>query len=458
MGFSRELCGKKDLFLSIFFFMLPRLHEDDHLDQGKLKASFSPHMQLSSREFSLQIPDRQIIPIGRVLLSIFIFGLTVLAIYLLRDLITPVVISIFLAYLLEPLVTSLENRGISRGWGILLVLLVFVAVAGAGVMLVREQMADDMEVILSQVRLDQPDLLLEQMQEKLKTSFPGAMQTRLIDFFTKASAQLLHSFLGTGVASMTEIFSAFGAMIIIPFLIFFILNDARALEKAILQNIPNRYFEMSLSLFHKASRQLGRYIRGVLLDAAIVGAMVVIALTILDLRYAVFIGMLAGMANLIPYLGPVVGGIPAVAVSIMDSGNFSGVPAVLLAFAIVKIIDDLIVQPIVVSKSVELHPVAVIIAIYVGGHVGGIMGMILAVPLVAIIKESLRILHWGFTKYYIFRQPPFADLPVEESFAVVYSGVPAAPSPVLALPDVAPVAEKDQPDNGKPAADVQQAA
>ena len=416
-------------------------------------------MQLSSRDFSLQIPDRQIIPLGRVLLAILILAIAIFAFYLLRDLITPVVISIFLAYLLEPLVSGLENRGISRGWGILIVILGFVGVIGAGVMMVREQMANELEVILSRVRLDQPELVLQQMEEKLKAAFPGAMQTRMITLFVMAAAQLMQSFLGTGVASMTGLFSAFGAMIIIPFLIFFILNDARALEKAIVQNIPNRYFEMSLSLFHKASEQLGRYIRGVLLDAALVGAMVAIALTILDLRYAVFIGILAGMANLIPYLGPVVGGIPAVAISIMDSGNFSGVPSVLLAFAIVKIIDDIIVQPIVVSKSVELHPVAVIIAIYVGGHVGGILGMIVAVPLVAIVKESLRILHWGFTKYFIFRQPHFAELPIEDSFAVVYSNARAgnAAAPVLPpLPN--PPTEMAQPDNGKPSAEVQQEA
>ncbi len=426
-------------------------------------------MQLSSRDFTLQIPDRQIIPFGRVLLALLILALSIFAFYLLRDLITPVVISIFLAYLLEPLVTGLENRGISRGWGILIVLLGFVAIAGTGLMMVREQMADELEVVFSHVRLDQPELLLQQLHEKLKAAFPGVTQTRLIDLLIKASAQMLQSFLGTGLASMTGIFSAFGAMIIIPFLIFFILNDARALEKAILQSIPNRYFEMSLSLFHKASEQLGRYIRGVLLDAAIVGAMVTVALVILDLRYAVFIGMLAGMANLIPYLGPVVGGIPAIAVSIMDSGNFSGVPSILLAFAIVKIIDDIIVQPIVVSKSVELHPVAVIIAIYVGGHAGGILGMIVAVPLVAIVKECLRILHWGFTKYYIFRQPHFAELPMEESFAVVYANPlpgdaktpatsPSSHAAAVHLPESSAISEQDQPDNGKPSAEMQQEA
>lgn len=376
-------------------------------------------MTTPSREYTLRFSDRQIVPLGRVTWAVLFVLLTALAFYFLRHLITPVVISVFLAYLLEPLVNTLENRGVKRFWGTIAVLLAFCAFFGVGIALLRDQMAHEIEVILTNVELDNPDLLVEQAKEKLKASFPE--QSRIIDMFAGVAAHYVKSVLGASATGMTEILSAFGATIIIPFLVFFILNDSHALQKAVVQQIPNRYFEMSLSLIHKANEQLGRYIRGVLLDAAIVGTMVVIALTLLNLRYAVFIGMLAGMANLIPYLGPVVGGIPAIVISVIDNGNFSGVPSILLAFGIVKIIDDVIVQPLVVSKSVELHPVTVIIAIYVGGHVAGILGMIVAVPLVAIIKVSLNILHWGLTKYYIFRQPAFADMPMEDSFALVYS-------------------------------------
>ncbi len=381
-------------------------------------------MTTSSREYTLRFSDRQIVPLGRVTWAVLFVLLTALAVYFLRHLITPVVISVFLAYLLEPLVNTLENRGVKRLWGTITVLLGFCALFGAGLALLREQMAHELEIILANVQLDQPELLVDQAKEKLRASFPN--QGRIIDMFAGVALHYVKSILGAGVAGMTELLSAFGATIIIPFLVFFILNDSHALQKAVVQQIPNRYFEMSLSLIHKANEQLGRYIRGVLLDAAIVGTMVVIALLLLDLRYAVFIGILAGMANLIPYLGPVVGGIPAIVISVIDSGNFSGVPSILLAFGVVKIIDDVIVQPLVVSKSVELHPVTVIIAIYVGGHVAGILGMIVAVPLVAIVKVSLNILHWGLTKYYIFRQPAFADLPLEDSFALVYSSPPAS--------------------------------
>lgn len=407
---------------------------------GKKKA-----MTNSSREYTLRFSDRQIIPLGRVALAVLFVLLSGLALYFLRHLITPVVISVFLAYLLEPLVNALENRGVRRLWSTITVLFGFAALFGLGIVLLREQMSHELEVILANVQIDKPEALIDQAKEKLKASFPT--KGGLIDMFAGVALHYLKSILGPGVTGMTEVLSAFGATIIIPFLVFFILNDSHALQKALVQQIPNRYFEMSLSLLHKANEQLGRYIRGVLLDAAIVGTMVVIALMLLNLRYAVFIGMLAGMANLIPYLGPVVGGIPAIVISVIDNGNFSGVPSILLAFGVVKIIDDVIVQPLVVSKSVELHPVTVIIAIYVGGHLGGILGMIVAVPLVAIIKVSLSILHWGFTKYYIFRQPTFADLPVEDSFAIVYArpSPSTEESPVARIPANLPEGSEPEP-------------
>lgn len=383
-------------------------------------------MTTSSREYTLRFSDRQVVPLGRVALAVLFVLLTAIAFYFLRHLITPVVISIFLAYLLEPLVNALENRGMRRLWSTITVLAGFVVLFALGIILLREQMAEELGAILANIQIDQPELLVDQAKEKLLASFPN--QGRLINMFASVALHYVKSFLGPGVTGVTELLSAFGATIIIPFLIFFILNDSHALQKSLVQQIPNRYFEMSLSLFHKANQQLGRYIRGVLLDAAIVGVLVVIGLTLLDLRYAAFIGILAGMANLIPYLGPVVGGIPAIVISVIDNGNFSGVPSILLVFGVVKLIDDILIQPLVVSKSVELHPVTVIIAIYVGGHLGGILGMIVAVPLVAIIKESLSILYWGLTKYYIFRQPLFADLPVADSLAIISAAaVPAAP-------------------------------
>ena len=367
--------------------------------------------------------------VRRVFIAILLAAATITVIVLLRDLVTPVVISIFMAYLLAPLVEAIENRGLSRTWAVIIVFVALLLTIGLAISLLWQNVLDEIKNVLAGVNIDNREQLVEGIREKLRAAFPGMAQSNLITDMAEKAVTYGEAFANKTLGA----FSALGEMIIIPFLTFFILKDARTLKKNIVARIPHRYFEMSLSLIHKATLQLGRFIRGQLLDAAIVGIMAMIALSLLKLRYALLIGALAGMANLIPFLGPIVGGIPAIIVSIIDTGSFSGVLPIIVAFAVIKLIDDVIVQPIVVSKSVELHPVTVIISIFAGGHIAGILGMIVAVPLVSIAKVSASILYWGFTKYYIFGPPPFAvaepDATVEVLPAAATAELPASASP-----------------------------
>lgn len=388
-------------------------------------------MSKSPRQYHLQFSDRHFIQVRRVFIAVLLAAATITLIILLRDLVTPVVISIFLAYLLAPLVEAIENRGLSRTWAVIIVFVLLLLVIGLVISLVWQTILDEIKNIIAGVKIDNREQLVEGVRAKLQAAFPGMAQSNLLkDMAEKAVVY------GETFANRTlEAFSAIGEAIIIPFLTFFILKDARSLKKNIVAQIPNRYFEMSLSLIHKATLQLGRFIRGQLLDATIVGIMAIIALSLLKVRYALFIGTLAGMANMIPFLGPIIGGIPAIIISIIDTGSFAGVLPIVVAFAVIKLIDDVFVQPTVVSKSVELHPVTVIISIFAGGHVAGILGMIVVVPLVSIVKVSASILYWGFTKYYIFGPPAFAVEEPEMTLEILpapAAGLP--PSTVAAVP------------------------
>ena len=393
-----------------------------------LRRALYYFMQTSPRQYHLQFSDRHFIQVRRVFIAVLLAAATITMIILLRALVTPVVIAIFLAYLLAPLVEMIENRGLSRMWAVIIVFVALLAVVGLGISLVWQTMLDELKAIVSGVQIDDREQLVEGIRSKLQTAFPSMAQSNLIHSLAEKAVTY-----GEAFAQRTlEAFSAIGEMIIIPFLTFFILKDARTLKKNIVAQIPHRYFEMSLSLIHKATLQLGRFIRGQLLDATIVGLMAIIALSLLKVRYALLIGTLAGMANLIPFLGPIIGCVPAIVISIIDTGSFSGVPYIIVAFAIIKLIDDVIVQPIVVSKSVELHPVTVIISIFAGGHVAGILGMIVAVPLVSIAKVSASILYWGFTKYYIFGPPAYAveEAALEILPATASTELPAMPASI----------------------------
>jgi predicted PurR-regulated permease PerM len=188
-------------------------------------------------------------------------------------------------------------------------------------------------------------------------------------------------------------------IIIVPFITFFLLKDGRTIKKALIQLVPNRYFEMSLSLLHKTGLQLGRYIRGQLLVSSIVGTLSIIGLYTLGIPYFFIIGAIAGMANMIPYFGPIVGSIPGVLVAIMEKGTMEAVIGVIIVFALVHLLDNILISPIIVSRSVHLHPLLVIIVIIIGSNVAGIVGMLVAVPVFAVLQVIVKEIIWSFQNY-----------------------------------------------------------
>jgi len=157
------------------------------------------------------------------------------------------------------------------------------------------------------------------------------------------------------------------------------------------------------------------------MDALIVGILSTVGLFIINLvfdgpiPYFFFIGMLAGVANLIPYLGPIVGAVPALTLAILNNPPNLGIVLlwIVIVFVIVQVIDNAIVSPLVVSKSVNMHPVIVVTVVIIGGNIAGAMGMLFAVPFTGIIKVTSSQIIWGL-KNYRLRPSPIT----EESYSL----------------------------------------
>ena len=165
--------------------------------------------------------------------------------------------------------------------------------------------------------------------------------------------------------------------------------------------VPNRYFEFSLYLLHKINVQVGNYLRGQVLDATIVGLLATGALWFLGVKYFLMIGLFAGVANIIPYFGPVTGATIAIIVSILQTGDFHLASYVIIAFIIIKVLDDAIILPMVMSRSVHISPLTVLLAIMIGGTLFGILGMLLSIPVAGFIKV---IVHESMTNYHRYRE------------------------------------------------------
>lgn len=316
----------------------------------------------------------------------------------LQSVVTLVIIALFLAIVLNPVVNFLENRGINRLLASIFVFAIIVFLGGIGFQFLAPRISHEVKQLSAGVDEQSPAKALQKLQQKMGDILPFLSNPMIQDELkTKINELLKKSF-----SMVVNVLSAVVSIVMLAFITFFFLKDARRMKKALVSWVPNRYFEMTLILLHKTSTQLGRYIRGQLFVALIVGSLSILALYLLDIRYAFFIGAVAGLANMIPYFGPIVGAVPAILLALVDNnGSLEIVAAVAVAFATIQLFENVFVSPFIVSKSVKLHPLTIIIVILIGGQLLGIFGMLLAVPTASIIKVTAQELHWGLKNYRI---------------------------------------------------------
>ena len=310
------------------------------------------------------------------------------------------IISALIAFVLSPIVRALELRlGLRRSLGALGVFLVFGgALVAAGFQAVP-WMIERFRLLVAQFRGFPWD-------EKLNEAAAGIAESLAIVDATTVSANV-HSFLNSYAeragAMLGDAVSLAAALMVIPFVTYFFLTDSPSAFKTAIRRIPNKYFEMALNVIYKIRRDLIGYLRGWILDSVVIGLLSMIGLALIGVEDPILIGAIAGVANLVPYLGPVVGAVPAFLVSVTQYGDFRMLmPIVILTLAI-QAIDNVIVQPIAFAKSVDMHPVTVILLLIIGNELMGVVGMLLAVPIATILKVSALETYWGLKNYRITR-------------------------------------------------------
>lgn len=173
---------------------------------------------------------------------------------------------------------------------------------------------------------------------------------------------------------------------------FFLLTKGTEIRASFVKLIPNRYFEMTLRLLHRIQRQTSDYIRGQTLDSLVNAVLISSALWIMGIPYALLIGCFAGFANVVPVLGPVVGGVPAVLLALLGATTTPWW-VVALALLAIHMLDNFVIYPSTVGNSLSLPAWVVILGIALGGEAGGIVGMLVAVPILGLARGVLVELH-----------------------------------------------------------------
>jgi len=320
----------------------------------------------------------------KILLAILFLAALIWVLIKLSNIITIFIIGALLAYILDPITSFLEYKGLTRMQATSLVFLALALFLFLFIYFFVPLVIDQVKVIQHSFSSGQGTEAIRRMERALKENIP-LLKNANLDITTKINEAINH-FSNSLFSLVGSLISLITTLVVIPFVVFFLLKDGRNIKKGLVSIIPNRYFEMTLNLLYKTDQQIGGYLRGQFFDAAIIGFLSIIALWILHVPYFLLIGTFAGLANMVPFVGPLTGAIVAILVVFLSNGTINQMIMVAAAFGIIQLLDNVLVQPLVVAGSVQMHPLIVLFAVIIGGQFWGIMGMFLAVPAAAVIK------------------------------------------------------------------------
>ena len=326
-----------------------------------------------------------------ILGSIVVAGLF----YMLRDLLLIVLLSAFLAYLINPIVKIAESALIKREIAVAAVYSAIVLSLLALTYFVFPLLRNEVNAVSAgwPSFADRLDNAIDAVQNEIVLRVPSAerlLTTREIRY------QKLNQFIEQQMADLPAMSGRLASMamagLLIPFFSYFFLRDSRKIIQFVLDRLAARHIETSVALWCEINRIVGRYLRGLALNSLLVGMLAAVGLWMMGVNYPLLLGVITGLGNVVPYVGPIVGGAVTLLVAIVQFQSLSPVLKVLVFYLCLKMINFLVIQPRTVGGEKDLHPVLFVASIIIGGHMVGIIGMIIAVPILTIVQESARLL------------------------------------------------------------------
>ncbi len=350
-----------------------------------------------------------------------ILAVMLLLIWYFSDIFTYIVLSLVIASILRPLVERIHNThffnfNVPRFLAILMAYAVMAGVFSLFVVLFIPLINDQVQILST---VDYNQLTSDALQpvenfegflieRQFTDKEPGFMVNSLQDGITKAISEIQFSNILNYILSFTSSF--FIGLLAIVFITFFLLYEKGLLRNSIISLIPNKYFEVSIAALDKIERLLSNYLLGLLFQMFSIFSIAATGLSILGVKYALTIALFAAVANLIPYAGPILGSTFGIIVGLststdlMDTNDyFFMVAKIVSVFTVVQLTDNIVLQPLIFSKSVKVHPLEIFVIIFAGASLAGIPGMIAAIPTYTIIRVSVVELRQGYKQYYIFR-------------------------------------------------------
>ena len=312
------------------------------------------------------------------------------------------ILAIFFAYLVAPLVEFLcrpirisgRKFAIPRPLAIILSYLIIVAVVVLGIYLLAPRLGSQFPEFAAQAREYWISVGVK-TQSWVEYFRSHQMPGRILDAINGAIPKLIETVSQTAsqvLLSLGGLLAYIPWLVLIPVLSFFLLKDVDTFRRSALQMLPRgRWRWRGDEFFQDINSTLASYIRAQLLACLFIGLVCTIAFTVLGVPNPLALGVIAGVFEFVPLVGPLLVAVVAAAAAVLHGGGFQAF--LVLAFLLVlRIVEDYIVYPRLIGQGIHLHPLAVIVAILAGAELAGVAGIFLAIPVVAILTVSYR--HW----------------------------------------------------------------
>ncbi|RJQ44435.1 MAG: AI-2E family transporter [Nitrospiraceae bacterium] len=330
----------------------------------------------------------------RWVIQLLLAGIFIFFAYHTVSLLITLLLSFILAYIVNNLINIAESMGIKRYHAVVMFYVLMLVLLIVAEMILAPYLQKEVEHYYARLpefsarieniltnaaggRISNYPLSDEIIRKMLNTVMrPGIMIDKTLNF-------------SDIVNKTTSLF--FGA-VLVPFFAFFLLRDWPVILKKVMSWVPPQYVETTVSLLSEINILVGKYLRGLTLDCILVGITATVGLSLFGINYPISLGILTGVANVIPYFGPVMACAAASLIAFTQFNSTIAVLNMIILYIAIRLIDDLAIQHVTLGKIIKLHPMLLVITIMSGYMLFGVIGMVVAVPAVSVIQKVLSII------------------------------------------------------------------
>lgn len=343
-----------------------------------------------------------ILLILKIVLAFIIVGLVVLIFNkypILKDTAGAIFIAAIMAFIINPIVNKLEKKGIKRAYGVIIVYVIFALVMAILLAIVIPKTVSEIGKLISSTpkiietlsdKADEITNNLQKMMEGKFANFANKSDVNIVEQFGKRFLDIIKNYqdklfssIGNIASGISGMLSALVRIFLVMIFTFYFTVDKEKVKSFIVRNIPEKYKRDVMYVAVRINDALLEFVKGRLLMAIFVGLITMIALLIVRVDFAIIIGFVTCIADIIPYIGPFLGFLPAVLFAFMDSPMKALIVGII--FVLIQWAENNIIAPKLLGDKIGLNPLLILIAIIIGGGMFGVMGMILGVPLISVI-------------------------------------------------------------------------